>query len=120
MREVERYKLDLVLLELLISLSSGTVLLDRGWTLFFFGVAQGVRHRVGVGILINPLLKTLNGFLYEAPVGDSIVMLGDFNTNVGNYGDSWRGISSTSLSFEAWEVTLRFTGISVYAQGWCL
>lgn len=56
-REVERYQLDLVGLTSTHSLSSGTVLLDKGWTLFFSGVAKGVRRRAGVGILINPRLS---------------------------------------------------------------
>ena len=29
-------------------------------------------------------LETLNGVLYVAPVGDSIVLQGDFNTHIGN------------------------------------
>ncbi len=37
---------------------SGTKLRDKGWALLFSRVAQGVRHRVGVGILINPWLGT--------------------------------------------------------------
>ena len=57
MREVERYQLDLVGLTSMHSLGSGTVLLDRGWTLFFSGVAHGVRSRAGVGILTNPRLS---------------------------------------------------------------
>ena len=36
-------------------------------------------------------LETLNGVLYGAPVGDFVVLLGDFNSHVGNSGgDTWR------------------------------
>ncbi|KAK5880582.1 hypothetical protein CesoFtcFv8_023595 [Champsocephalus esox] len=55
-REVERYQLDLVGLTSTHSVGSGTLLLDRGWTLFFSGVAHGVRRRAGVGILTSPRL----------------------------------------------------------------
>ncbi|KAK5902677.1 hypothetical protein CesoFtcFv8_007911 [Champsocephalus esox] len=55
-REVERYQLDLVGLTSTHSVGSGTLLLDRGWTLFFSGVAQGVRRQAGVGILTSPRL----------------------------------------------------------------
>uniref|UniRef100_A0AAQ4NW66 Endonuclease/exonuclease/phosphatase domain-containing protein n=1 Tax=Gasterosteus aculeatus aculeatus TaxID=481459 RepID=A0AAQ4NW66_GASAC len=56
-REVERYQLDLVGLTSTHSLGSGTTLLDRGWTLFYSGVAHGVRRQAGVGILISPRLS---------------------------------------------------------------
>ena len=56
-REVERYWLDLVGLASMHSIGSGSKLLERGWTLFFSGVAKGVRCRVGMGILTSPRLS---------------------------------------------------------------
>ena len=57
MREVGCYRLDLVGLTSTQSVGSGSKLLDRGWTLFFSGVAKGVRCWVGVGILTSPRLS---------------------------------------------------------------
>ena len=56
-REVERYQLDMVGLTSTHSTGSGTKLLERGWTLHFSGVAQGVRRQAGVGILTSPRLS---------------------------------------------------------------
>ncbi|KAI3362679.1 hypothetical protein L3Q82_001639 [Scortum barcoo] len=43
-REVERYRLEIV------GLTSGTQLLERGWTLHYSGVAQGERRRGWCGL----------------------------------------------------------------------
>ncbi|KAI3360583.1 hypothetical protein L3Q82_002446 [Scortum barcoo] len=43
-REVERYRLEIVGLTSTHSLGSGTQLLERGWTLHYSGVAQGERQ----------------------------------------------------------------------------
>jgi len=57
-REVDRYQLDMVGLTSTHSTGgSGTKLLERGWTLSFSGVAQGVRCQAGVGILTSPRLS---------------------------------------------------------------
>ena len=37
-------------------------------------------------------LEILAGALHGAPVGDSVVLLGDFNTLFGNDGDTWKGL----------------------------
>ncbi|KAI3364639.1 hypothetical protein L3Q82_011422, partial [Scortum barcoo] len=57
-REVERYRLEIVGLTSTHSLGSGTQLLERGWTLHYSGVAQGERRRAGVAcLLIAPQLS---------------------------------------------------------------
>ncbi|KAI3375789.1 hypothetical protein L3Q82_004078 [Scortum barcoo] len=62
-REVERYRLEIVGLTSTHSLGSGTQLLERGWTLHYSdsGVAQGERWRRagGAGLLIAPQLSQL-------------------------------------------------------------
>ncbi|KAK3534007.1 hypothetical protein QTP86_000514 [Hemibagrus guttatus] len=55
-REVERYRLEIVGLASTHSLGSGTQLLERGWTLFYSEVPHGERRRAGVGLLIAPQL----------------------------------------------------------------
>ena len=55
-REVEKFRLDIVCLTSTPSKGSGTSLLERGWILFHSGVATGERRRAGVAILIAPRL----------------------------------------------------------------
>uniref|UniRef100_A0AAR2JPA7 Endonuclease/exonuclease/phosphatase domain-containing protein n=1 Tax=Pygocentrus nattereri TaxID=42514 RepID=A0AAR2JPA7_PYGNA len=72
-REVERYRLDIVGLTSTHSLGSGSNLLERGWTLFFSGVAHGERRRAGVGFLIAPRLGAcMLGF---SPVDERVASL---------------------------------------------
>lgn len=64
MREVKRYRLDIVGLKSTHSLDSGTSLLEGGWTLSQSGVALGERRQVGVGILVSPRIAAcMLGFL---------------------------------------------------------
>ena len=73
MREVERYQLDMVGLTSTHSTGSGTKLLERGWTLHFSGVAQGVRHQAGVGILTSPRLSA--AVLEFSPVNERVASM---------------------------------------------
>ncbi|KAK3534174.1 hypothetical protein QTP86_002513 [Hemibagrus guttatus] len=72
-REVERYRLEIVGLASTHSLGSGTQLLLRGWTLFFSGVPHGERCRAGVGLLIAPQLSC--HVLEFSPVNKRVVSL---------------------------------------------
>ena len=53
-QEVEWYRLGILRLTSTHSLGSGTQLLERGWTLFYSGVARGERWGAGVGLVISP------------------------------------------------------------------
>ncbi|KAK7909723.1 hypothetical protein WMY93_014407 [Mugilogobius chulae] len=72
-REVERFRLDIVGLTSTHSLGSGTITLERGWTLHFSGVAHGVRRRAGVGLLIAPQLS--RHVLEFTPVDERVASL---------------------------------------------
>ncbi len=56
-REVERFRLQIVGITSMHGWGSGTTLLERGWTLHHSGVAHGERRRAGVGLLIAPQLS---------------------------------------------------------------
>ncbi|KAK3538435.1 hypothetical protein QTP86_002335 [Hemibagrus guttatus] len=72
-REVERYRLEIVGLASTHSLGSGTQLLERGWTLLFSGVPHDERRRAGVGLLIAPQLS--RHVLEFSPVNKRVVSL---------------------------------------------
>ncbi|KAK7921963.1 hypothetical protein WMY93_008865 [Mugilogobius chulae] len=72
-REVERFRLDIVSLTSTHSLGFGTITLERGWTLHFSGVAHGVRRRAGVGLLIAPQLS--RHVLEFTPVDERVASL---------------------------------------------
>ncbi|KAK3535052.1 hypothetical protein QTP70_002293, partial [Hemibagrus guttatus] len=72
-REVERYRLEIVGLVSTHSLGSGTQLLERDWTLFFSGVPHGERRWAGVGLLIAPQLS--RHVLEFSPVNERVVSL---------------------------------------------
>ncbi|KAI3359840.1 hypothetical protein L3Q82_014188 [Scortum barcoo] len=85
-REVERYRLEIVGLTSTHSLGSGTQLLERGWTLHYSGVAQGERRRAGVGLLIAPQLsRHVLGVHPVIPAGGRVIGrngLPDLNSRV--------------------------------------
>ncbi len=139
-REVERYRLEIVGLTSTHSLGSGAQLLEKGGTLFYSGVAHGERRRAGVGLFIAPQLSQhvlefslvnervaslhlrvgiglsllfvlmgqtavgstrpswgpWEGCWKVLPTGDSVVLLGDFNANMGKDSDTWRGVIGRS------------------------
>ncbi|KAK3549709.1 hypothetical protein QTP86_007157 [Hemibagrus guttatus] len=72
-REVERYRLEIVGLASTHSLGSGTQLLERGWTLFYSGVPHGERCWAEVGLLIAPQLS--RHVLEFSPVNERVVSL---------------------------------------------
>ncbi len=72
-REVERYQLEIVRLTSTHSLGSGTQLLEKGWTLFYSGVAHGERRRAGVGLLIAAQLSC--HVLEFSPVNERVASL---------------------------------------------
>uniref|UniRef100_A0A3B3BLN8 Reverse transcriptase domain-containing protein n=2 Tax=Oryzias melastigma TaxID=30732 RepID=A0A3B3BLN8_ORYME len=72
-REVERYRLDIVGLTSTHSLGSETQSLERGWTLYHSGVAHGERRRAGVGLLVSPQLS--RQVLEFVPVDERVVSL---------------------------------------------
>jgi exonuclease III len=72
-REVERFRLEIVGLTSTHRSGSGTSLLERGWTFFHSGVAHGERRRAGVGILVAPHLGACTlGF---SPVNERVASL---------------------------------------------
>ncbi|KAM4556221.1 craniofacial development protein 2-like [Fundulus diaphanus] len=72
-REVERFRLEIVGLTSTHRSGSGTSLLERGWTFFHSGVAHGERRRAGVGILVAPHLCACTlGF---SPVNERVASL---------------------------------------------
>ncbi|KAK3506712.1 hypothetical protein QTP70_016249 [Hemibagrus guttatus] len=72
-KEVERYRLEIVGLASTHSLGSRNLLLERGWSLFFSGVPHGERRRAGVGLLIAPQLS--RHVLEFSPVNERVVSL---------------------------------------------
>ncbi|TWW77463.1 hypothetical protein D4764_12G0008530 [Takifugu flavidus] len=72
-REVEKFRLDIVGLTSTHGKGSGTSLLERGWTLYHSGVADGERRRAGVAILVAPRLSAC--VLEFTPVDERVASL---------------------------------------------
>ncbi|TWW62402.1 hypothetical protein D4764_04G0010490 [Takifugu flavidus] len=72
-REVEKFRLDIVGLTSTHGKGSGTSLLERGWTLYHSGVADGERRRAGVAILVAPQLSAC--VLEFTPVDERVASL---------------------------------------------
>ncbi len=72
-REVERFRLEIVGITSTHGWGSGTTLLERGWTLHHSGVAHGERRRAGVGLLIAPQLS--RHVLEFTPLNERVVSL---------------------------------------------
>ncbi|TWW53877.1 R2DM Retrovirus-related Pol polyprotein from type II retrotransposable element [Takifugu flavidus] len=71
--EVEKFRLDIVGLTSTHSKGSGTSLLERGWTLYHSGVANGERRWAGVAILVAPQLSAC--ILEFTPVDERVASL---------------------------------------------
>ena len=72
-REVEKFRLDVVGLTSTHSKGSGTSPLERGWSLFHSGVAAGERRRAGVALLVAPWLSA--SVLEFTPVDERVASL---------------------------------------------
>ncbi|TWW70386.1 hypothetical protein D4764_18G0011920 [Takifugu flavidus] len=72
-REVEKFRLDIVGLTSTHGKGSGTSLLERGWTLYHSGVADGERRQAGVAILVAPQLSAC--VLEFTPVDERVASL---------------------------------------------
>ncbi|TWW67270.1 hypothetical protein D4764_02G0003110 [Takifugu flavidus] len=72
-REVEKFRLDIVGLTSTHGKGSGTSHLERGWTLYHSGVADGERRRAGVAILVAPQLSAC--ILEFTPVDERVASL---------------------------------------------
>ncbi|KAK7925178.1 hypothetical protein WMY93_007488 [Mugilogobius chulae] len=98
-QEVERFRLDIVGLTSTHSLGSGTITLERGWTLHFSGVAHGVRQRAGVGLLIAPQLRDM---CWSSPQLSLRLRVGDRSLTVVSPTDQTTE-QSTRPSWSPWE-----------------
>ncbi|TWW73510.1 hypothetical protein D4764_15G0009040 [Takifugu flavidus] len=72
-REVEKFRLDIVGQTSTHGKDFGTSLLERGWTLYHSGVADGERRRAGVAILVAPQLSAC--ILEFTPVAERVASL---------------------------------------------
>ncbi|KAK3507796.1 hypothetical protein QTP70_000404 [Hemibagrus guttatus] len=65
---------------------------EEDWENVIWGLTVVSAYGPNGSVEYPTFLETLQGVLEGALTGDSIVLLGDFNTHLGNVSDTWRGV----------------------------
>ena len=70
-------------------------------------------YRPNSSVEYKAFLETLGGVLESAPTGDSVVLLGEFNTRVGSNSVIWRGVNGRNGLPDS----VVYTRVSISARG---